>query len=106
MQDLAERCVAAIASNNAGRASSLLRGDTGGLMQAINDGRISSASAGGVDVDAGDGRGEGRFSVRISWRTAFGGNKSTTARLSAEVSRSGDGWRSLGCAVESSGGVK
>ena len=106
VQDLAERCVAAIASNNAGRASNLLRGDTGGLMQAINDGRISSASAGGVDVDAGDGRGEGRFSVRISWRTAFGGNKSTTARMSAEVSRSGDGWRALGCAVESSGGVK
>ncbi|MBC7842637.1 MAG: protein kinase [Gemmatimonadaceae bacterium] len=106
VQDLAERCVAAISSNNASRAASLLRGDTGGLMSAINDGRIASASAGSVDVDAGDGRGEGRFSVRISWRTAFGGNKSATARLSAEVSRSGDGWRSLGCAVESSGGIK
>ena len=106
VQDLAERCVAAIASNNASRAASLLHGDTGGLMSAINDGRIASASAGDVDVDAGDGRGEGRFNVRISWRTAFGGNKSSTARMSAEVSRSGDGWRSLGCAVESSGGIK
>lgn len=106
LQDLAERCVSSIASNNAGRASSLLHGDTGGLMSAINDGRIVSASAGGVDVDAGDARGEGRFTVRIAWRTAFGGNKTAIARLSAGVSRAGDTWRSLGCTVESGGGVR
>ena len=106
LQDLAERCVSSIASNNAGRASSLLHGDMGGLMSAINDGRIVSASAGGVDVDAGDARGEGRFTVRIAWRTAFGGNKTATARLSAGVSRAGETWRSLGCTVESGGGVR
>ncbi len=106
LQDLAERCVSSIASNNAGRASSLLHGDTGGLTSAINDGRIVSASAGGVDVDAGDARGEGRFTVRIAWRTAFGGNKTAIARLSAGVSRAGDTWRSLGCTVESGGGVR
>ena len=75
-------------------------------MSAINDGRIVSASAGGVDVDAGDARGEGRFTVRIAWRTAFGGNKTAIARLSAGVSRAGDTWRSLGCTVESGGGVR
>jgi hypothetical protein len=95
LQDLAERCVAAIASNNASSAGRQLRGDVGGLMSAINDGRIVSASSGGVDVNGS----EARFSVRIAWRTAFGGNKSSVAHLSADASRSG-------CAVESSGGVR
>jgi eukaryotic-like serine/threonine-protein kinase len=95
VESLAERCAASIGSNNAGRASSLLRGDTGGLLSAINDGRIVDANAGNVSVD-GD---QGHFSVRIAWRTAFGGNKSSTARLTADVSRSG-------CTVESSGGVR
>ncbi len=95
VEALAERCVSAIASNNAGRASSLLHGDSGGLISAINDGRITSASAGNIEVD-GD---AGSFSVRIAWKTAFGGNKSAAARLTADVSRSG-------CTVESSGGVR
>jgi Protein kinase domain len=95
VESLAERCAASIGSNNASRASSLLRGDTGGLLSAINDGRIAEASAGSVSVD-GD---QGHFSVRIAWRTAFGGNKSSTARLTADVSRSG-------CTVESGGGVR
>jgi serine/threonine-protein kinase len=106
VQDLAERCASSIASNNAGSAGRLLHGDTGGLMAAISDGRIVSASAGGVDVDAGDGRAEGHFSVQIAWRTAFGGNKTSTARMTAEVSRGNDGWRALGCAVQSGGGVR
>ena len=95
VESLAERCAASIGSNNAGRASGLLRGDTGGLLSAINDGRITDASAGSVSVD-GD---QGHFSVRISWRTAFGGNKSSTARLTADVSRAA-------CTVESNGGVR
>lgn len=106
IHDLADRCVASIAGNNGAAASRLLRGDASGIVAAVNDGRIVSASGGTVSVDAGDGRGEGRFSVRIGWRTAFGGNKSGTARLSAEVSRSDGGWNALGCRVESSGGVR
>ncbi len=106
VQELAERCAASISSNNASAAGRLLRGDTDGLMSAIADGRITSASAGSVSVDAGDGRAEGRFTVRIAFRTAFGGNKTATARLTAEVSRSNDGWHAIGCPVESSGGVK
>ncbi len=106
VQELAERCAASISSNNASAAGRLLRGDTDGLMSAIADGRIVSASAGSVSIDAGDGRAEGRFSVRIAFRTAFGGNKTATARLTAEVSRSNEGWRAIGCPVESSGGVK
>jgi eukaryotic-like serine/threonine-protein kinase len=106
VQDLAARCTESIASNDAGTARRLLRGDASGLLSAITDGRITGASRGSVDVDAGDGRGEGRFTVRVAYKTPFGGNKSATARLSAEVSRSGDGWRALGCAVENGGGVR
>lgn len=106
VQDLADRCVASIAANNGATAGRLLRGDASGILSAINDGRIVSASGGSVAIDVGDGRGEGTFSVRIAFRTAFGGNKSGTARLSAEVSRSDGGWSALGCRVESSGGVR
>ena len=94
VQDLAERCVAAIRSNSAARAGQLLHGDTGGLMSAINDGRIAEASAGSLSIDGN----AARFRVNISWRTAFGGNKSAVARMTAETAR--------GCVVESSGGVK
>ena len=94
VQDLAERCVAVIRSNNAARAGQLLHGDTGGLMSAINDGRIADASAGSLSIDGN----EARFRVNISWRAAFGGNKSAVARMTAETAR--------GCVVESSGGVK
>ncbi len=106
VQDLAERCVASIANNNGATAARLLRGDASGIIAAANDGRIVSASGGTVAVDMGDGRGEGQFQVRIAWRTAFGGNKSGTARLSAEVSRSDAGWNALGCRVENGGGVR
>ena len=68
-------------------------GDTRGLMSAINDGRIQSASSGSVSV-AGS---EGHFRVNISWARAFGGSKTTVARLTADLSR--------GCVVESGGGV-
>ncbi len=106
VQDLAERCVASIANNNGATAARLLRGDASGIIAAANDGRIVSASGGSVAVDMGDGRGEGQFQVRIAWRTAFGGNKSGTARLSAEVSRTDAGWNALGCRVENGGGVR
>ena len=95
VQDLAERCVASIDSRNASRASQLLHGDSRGLISAINDGRIQSASGGSVAVDGS----EGHFSVRISYKTPFGGNKSATARLTAVLSRSG-------CVVESGGDVR
>ena len=95
VQDLAERCVASIDSRNASRASQLLHGDSRGLISAINDGRIQSASGGGVSVEGS----EGHFSVRISYKTPFGGNKSATARLTAVLSRAG-------CVVESGGDVR
>ncbi len=106
VESMASACVNAIASNNGGTASRLLRGDASGIISAVNEGRISGASGGSVSVDAGDGRAEGTFSVRISWKTAFGGNKSGTARMTAEASRGDGGWTGLGCRVESSGGVK
>ena len=93
VQDLVERCVASISANNAARAGQLLHGDTRGLMSAINDGRIQSASSGSVSV-AGS---EGHFRVNISWTRAFGGTKTTVARMTADLSR--------GCVVESGGGV-
>jgi serine/threonine protein kinase len=106
VQDLAERCVASIANNSGATAARLLRGDASGIIAAVNDGRIVSASGGNVAVEMGDGRGEGQFQVRIAWRTAFGGNKSGTARLTAEVSRTDAGWNTLGCRVENGGGVR
>lgn len=106
VESMASACVNAIASNNGGTASRLLRGDASGIISAANEGRITGASGGNVSVDAGDGRAEGAFSVRISWKTAFGGNKSATARMTAEASRGDAGWTGLGCRVESSGGVK
>ena len=105
-QDLLQRCVSAISSNDGGTAGRLLSGQTSGLLGAVNDGRIASASVGGIDVDPGADRVTARGSVRISWRTAFGGNKSGTASLTAAVTRSGDGWRAAGCSVGSDGGVK
>ena len=93
LQDLAERCVASINANNAARAGQLLHGDTRGLMSAINDGRIQSASSGSVSVEGS----EGHFRVNLTWKTAFGGNKSGVARVTADLSR--------GCVVESGGGV-
>lgn len=95
VQDLAERCVASIDSRNASRASQLLHGDARGLISAINDGRIQSASGGNVSVEGS----EGHFSVRISYKTPFGGNKSATARLTAVLSRAG-------CVVENGGDVR
>jgi eukaryotic-like serine/threonine-protein kinase len=106
VESMANACVNAIAGNNGGTASRLLRGDASGIIAAASEGRITSASAGTVAVDAGDGRAEGTFAVRISWKTAFGGNKSGTARMTAEASRGDSGWTGLGCRVESSGGVK
>jgi hypothetical protein len=106
VQDLAERCTSAIAGNDGGTASRLLSGDASGLLAAINEGRIESASGGSVSVDEGDGRAEGSFSVRITWRTSFGGNKSGTARLSAAASLSDGGWAALRCRVENGGGVR
>ena len=105
LNDLADRCAASIASNNAARAGSLLSGDKNGIMRAINDARIVSASAGSVSASIGDGRGEGNFSVQITYTRAFGGSKSTSARMTAEVSRSDRGWSALGCRVSSGGGV-
>jgi predicted Ser/Thr protein kinase len=95
VQDLAERCVASIDSKSASRASQLLHGDARALISVINDGRIQSASGGSVTVDGS----EGHFSVRISYKTPFGGNKSATARLTAALSRGG-------CVVENSDGVR
>ncbi len=106
VETMASACVNAIAANNGGTAGRLLRGDASGIISAVNDGRITSASGGNVSVDVGDGRAEGTFSVRIAWKTAFGGNKSGTARMIAEASRGDAGWSGLGCRVESSGGVK
>jgi eukaryotic-like serine/threonine-protein kinase len=93
---IAERCAAAIESNDASRASALLRGVSRDLLTAIGEGRITGASVGSVD---GDNDGSARFAVRIAWRTAFGGNKTATARMTAQIGRSG-------CDVESSGGVR
>ena len=39
VQELADRCAASIALNDASAAGRLLRGDTDGLMSAIADGR-------------------------------------------------------------------
>jgi eukaryotic-like serine/threonine-protein kinase len=106
VESLASACVNAIAGNNGASAGRLLRGDASGIIAAASEGRIVSASGGNVTVDAGDGRAEGSFSVRIAWKTAFGGNKSGTARMTAEASRGDGGWSGLGCRVENSGGVK
>jgi tRNA A-37 threonylcarbamoyl transferase component Bud32 len=106
LESLASACVNAIASNNGAAAARLLRGDASGIISAVNDGRIQSAAGGNVSVNMGDGRGEGSFSVSISWTRAFGGAKSGTARLTAEVSQSNGGWSGLGCRVENSGGVR
>jgi eukaryotic-like serine/threonine-protein kinase len=106
VEDLAERCTQSIASNNAATAGRLLHGDDGGLMSAISDGRIVSATSGNVSVNASDASASGAFTVRVAWRTAFGGNKNGVARLTAEVARGSDGWRAAGCTVESGGGVR
>jgi hypothetical protein len=105
-QDLLQRCVAAIGNNDGGSAGRLLSGQTAGLLTAVNDGRIASASLGGIDVDPGDDRVTAHGSVQIAWRTAFGGNKSAAASITATLTRSGDGWRAGGCSVGRDGGVR
>ncbi|MCC7055316.1 MAG: protein kinase [Gemmatimonadaceae bacterium] len=105
-RDAAHRCVAAIEGNDAGDAARLLRGASDGLRTAIRDGRITAASAGAADVDQSPDRVTARVSVRLSWRTAFGGNKSGTAMLVASASRDGEGWHTSGCSVERDGGVR
>ena len=93
VRDVAERCVSSIRYNDANSARRLLQNAGSGLIGAINDSRITGAT--GTDVD-GD---SGQFSVRVSWRTAFGGNKTTVVRLVADASRGS-------CAVQSDGGVR
>ena len=95
VQDLADRCIASIRYNDAGAARRLLQGNSGKLISAINDSRITAANGAGVDVDGNT----GRFSVRIAWRSPFGGNKNSVARLTAEASRGT-------CTVESDGDIR
>ena len=105
-QELMQRCVAAIAGNDGGAAGRLLTGQSAGLLAAVSEGRITSASLGAVDMAPGDDHFTARGGVRITWKTAFGGNKAGTAALSAAVTRAGGGWRGSGCSVGSDGGVR
>lgn len=104
--ELLRRCVSAIAGNDGGAAERVLSGQSAGVLAAVSEGRIMSASLGSVDVAPGDDHVTARGAVRISWRTAFGGNKSGTAALSVSMTRAGGSWRGSGCSVGSDGGVR
>jgi eukaryotic-like serine/threonine-protein kinase len=106
LAELATRCTEALEDNDADEARAVLRGATGGIVSALNDGRIGEADRSDVDVSVGNDEASGRFSVRVSWRTAFGGNKSGTVRMVATATRSGSGWRAQGCSVLSDGGLR
>jgi serine/threonine-protein kinase len=90
-----EGFASAVNGGSADRVGSMLRGgaDEAQFVQLVREGRLKLDITGRPDTDLNGARATARFSANLNVRSAFGGNKRSSASFVAELAGSGDSWR-------------
>jgi serine/threonine-protein kinase len=83
-----------LGDRNGAVAQAVLEGGlTSQWISLAREGRVSVSSSGAPDIDVQGTRASATFDASVNVRSPFGANKRRPARFSAELQRSGAGWR-------------
>ncbi len=86
--------LSSLGDRNGAAAQSLLQGSvTSQWISLAKEGRVSASLSGSPDIALDGTRASATFDASVNVRSPFGANKRRPARFSAELQRSGSGWR-------------
>ncbi len=86
--------LSALGDRNGAVAQSVLEGSvTAQWISLAREGRVSVNSTGSPDIEVQGTRASATFDASVNVRSPFGANRRRPARFSAELQRSGSGWR-------------
>lgn len=94
IRDAIRDVLSGLGDRNGAVAQALLEGGlTSQWISLAREGRVSVSSSGSPDIDVQGTRASATFDASVNVRSPFGANKRRPARFSAELQRSGSGWR-------------
>jgi eukaryotic-like serine/threonine-protein kinase len=94
IRDAIRDVLSGLGDRNGAVAQSVLEGGlTSQWISLAREGRVSVSSSGSPDIDVQGTRASATFDASVNVRSPFGANKRRPARFSAELQRSGTGWR-------------
>ena len=94
IRDAIASAASSLSGSNTGAASAMLGGAVQDQWIALmKEGRVSLSVNGAPDVQLRGSRASAEFDANVNVRSPFGANKRRGARFTAELQRSGSGWR-------------
>ena len=94
IRDAVSDVLSRLGDRDGAMAQSILEGGlTSQWISLAREGRVSVSSSGAADIDVQGTRATATFDASVNVRSPFGANRRRPARFSAELRRSGSGWR-------------